>query len=193
MEKQVRLHVRVKAITVNGSVETDSGKVVGTFSRDIPSDRLDEVVTVDEPEPEPLADWERELLSPFPAGLTVSDDGVALNWRGVNYVRQSEPWPTAPLIVADIPNGGRRILYRSCDGEGNYWTFDDDLYTQGDDALTNVIPVRVVPAAEWEALVEAAARRPAAGDEGQPLWWFALLAKCGRELVAATEALGVTE
>lgn len=102
MEKQVRLHVRVKAITVNGSVETDSGKVVGTFSRDIPSDRLDEVVTVDEPEPEPLAEWERELLDVFekhatplatPPGLTVSEDGVALNWRGVNYVRQSEPEP----------------------------------------------------------------------------------------------------
>ena len=39
---------------------------------------------------EPLAEWERELLSPFPAGLTVSEDGVVLNWRGENYVRQSE-------------------------------------------------------------------------------------------------------
>ena len=124
MEKQVRLHVRVKAITVNGSVETDSGKVVGTFSRDIPSDRLDEVVTVDEPEPEPLAEWERELLEPPPP-----------------------PFPNDPMVIAE-----GRLWIR--DLGGHYWLPDISEWRspfvrfKGD-----AIPVQVVSAGAYEALL----------------------------------------
>ena len=96
------------------------------------------------------------------------------------------PWPTAPLIVADIPNGERRILYRSWDGFGNYLTLDDDLYTQGD-TLTDVVPVRVVPVAEWKALVLARAHHDAGGVH------LDHLLRRVDSLIAATEALGVTE
>ena len=191
MEKQVRLHVRVKAITINGSVETDSGKVVGTFSRDIPSDRLDEVVTVDEPEPEPepLAEWERELPSPFPDGLTVSDDGVVLNWRGENYVRQSEPWPTADLIVWTV-NGDRGLFAKNV--FGNYVAVSNGQITspQDHDRHESAVPVRLVPVAEFDALKEKVLGFDAARTDRQ---WRVVVARAAELLMDATDSLGLDE
>jgi hypothetical protein len=75
---------------------------------------------------------------------------------------EPDPWPTAPLIVADWSedNGNksdRSVLY--IDAVGNYCpTIDDEVgIVRGTrDTLANVIPVTVVPAAAlpvlWSAL-----------------------------------------
>ena len=75
---------------------------------------------------------------------------------------EPDPWPTAPLIVADWSeeNGtksGRSVLY--IDAVGNYCpTIDDEVgIVRGTrDTLSNVIPVTVVPTAAlpvlWSAL-----------------------------------------
>ena len=72
---------------------------------------------------------------------------------------EPDPWPTAPLIVADWTSGGveggRGLLYRETDAD-QYWTIreNESVYPEHTgDTLTNVVPVTVVPTAEWEALV----------------------------------------
>ena len=106
-------------------------------------------------EPEPMAEWERELLSPFPAGLTVSEDGVALNWRGVNYVRMEEPWPTAQWVW----HAGR--LWEACNDNGTPYYTDAagnirDYPAHMFDGPT--VPVRPVPVAALPALWSALER-----------------------------------
>ena len=75
---------------------------------------------------------------------------------------EPDPWPTAPLIVADWTSGGqqggRGLLYRETDAD-QYWTIreNESVYPEHTgDALTNVVPVTVVPAAAlpvlWSAL-----------------------------------------
>ena len=90
----------------------------------------------------PLAEWEMDLLN----AATPKPD----------------PWPTAPLIVADWTSGGveggRGLLYRETDAD-QYWTIreNESVYPEhAGDALTNVVPVTVVPVAAlpvlWSAL-----------------------------------------
>ena len=75
---------------------------------------------------------------------------------------EPDPWPTAPLIVADWTSGGveggRGLLYRETDAD-QYWTIreNESVYPEHTgDALTNVVPVTVVPVAAlpvlWSAL-----------------------------------------
>ena len=75
---------------------------------------------------------------------------------------EPDPWPMAPLIVADWTScgqqGGRGLLYRETDTD-QYWTIreNESVYPEHTgDALTNVVPVTVVPAAAlpvlWSAL-----------------------------------------
>ena len=75
---------------------------------------------------------------------------------------EPDPRPTAPLIVADWTSGGveggRGLLYRETDAD-QYWTIreNESVYPErAGDALTNVVPVTVVPAAAlpvlWSAL-----------------------------------------
>ena len=111
-------------------------------------------------------------------------DGGALEISGHRIERISpepDPWPTAPLIVADWTSGGveggRGLLYRETDG-GYYWTVfeNESVYPEHTgDTLTNVVPVTPVPVAEWEALV------------ANPQSWTRVQA-----LIAATDALGVS-
>ena len=90
----------------------------------------------------PLAEWEMDLLNAA--------------------TPEPEPWPTEPLIVADWTSGGqqggRGLLYRETDAD-QYWTIreNESVYPEhAGDALTNVVPVTVVPVAAlpvlWSAL-----------------------------------------
>ena len=90
----------------------------------------------------PLAEWEMDLLNAA--------------------TPEPDPWPTAPLIVADWTSGGveggRGLLYRETDAD-QYWTIreNESVYPEhAGDALTNVVPVTVVPVAAlpvlWSAL-----------------------------------------
>ena len=102
---------------------------------------------------------------------------------------EPDPWPTAPLIVAT--RGGRVARH----GLFARWQTDSDYVdiagvTSGDaydlatptrDTLTNVVPVTVVPVAEWEALKSDHRTRSHLAD-GCHI--------CA--LVRATDALGVS-
>ena len=134
---------------------------------------------------EPLAEWERELLSPFPAGLTVSEDGVALNWRGVNYVRMEEPWPTAQWVW----HAGR--LWEACNDNGTpyYTNAAGDIRDYPAHVFDGpTIPVRPVPVAAFDVLVEKV--RSLASTDQQ---WRAVVARAAELLVDATEDLGPDE
>ena len=136
-------------------------------------------------EPEPLADWERELLSLTPAGLTVSEDGVALNWRGVNYVRMEEPWPTAQWVW----HAGR--LWEACNDNGTpyYTNAAGDIRDYPAHVFDGpTIPVRPVPVAAFDVLVEKV--RSLASTDQQ---WRAVVARAAELLVDATEDLGPDE
>ena len=104
-----------------------------------------------------------------------------------NAAQGADPWPTAPLIVADWTSGGqqggRGLLYRETDTD-QYWTIreNESVYPEHPgDTLTNVVPVTPVPTAEWEALVDAWR-----GGMRQNI-----LADHVGDLIAATDALGL--
>ena len=93
------------------------------------------------------------------------DGGCTLEVAGHRIERiapEPDPWPTAPLIVADWTSGGveggRGLLYRETDAD-QYWTIreNESVYPEhSGDTLTNVVPVTVVPVAAlpvlWSAL-----------------------------------------
>lgn len=117
------------------------------------------------------------------------DDGCALEISGHRIERiapEPDPWPTHELIVADWTSrgveGGRGLLYRETDAD-HYWTIreNESVYQEiSGDTLTNVVPVTVVPVAEWEAMKSDHRTRSHLVD-GCHI--------CA--LIAATDALGV--
>ena len=103
---------------------------------------------------------------------------------------EPDPWPTAPLIVADWTSGGveggRGLLYRETDAD-QYWTIRENEYPEyTGDTLNNVVSVTVVPVAELEAL---RASIEALGYEttGMP----GSLLDTALRLLSATDMLGV--
>ena len=109
---------------------------------------------------------------------------------------EPDPWPTAPLIVADWTSGGveggRGLLYRETDAD-QYWTIreNDSVYPElSGDTLTNVVPVTVVPVAELDALrasIKALGYGTQGGTRGMP----DSLLDTALRLLEATDALGV--
>ena len=73
-----------------------------------------------------------------------------------------DPWPDAPLIVATCDHGVRDLFVRAA-GNGGYWGASihdgSDWHFRGEATLTDVVPVALVPSAEWEAWRKAAGRR----------------------------------
>ena len=113
--------------------------------------------------------------------------GAVMAYASPAELIEPDPWPTAPLIVADWTScgveGGRGLLYRETDAD-QYWTIreNESVYPEHTgDTLTNVVPVTVVPTAEWEALVDAWR-----GGMRQNI-----LADHVGDLIAATDALGL--
>ena len=116
--------------------------------------------------------------------------GAVMAYASPAELIEPDPWPTAPLIVADWTSGGqqggRGLLYRETDAD-QYWTIreNESVYPEHTgDALTNVVPVTVVPTAEWEALATEGRRR-------DPWPSRMTLADLAAELVIATDALGL--
>ena len=102
-------------------------------------------------------------------------DGGALEISGHRIERiapEPDPWPTAPLIVASVDGGGPQLL--SVLTTHSAATMTSAIVRRSESTLTNVVPVTVVPTAEWEALV------------ANPQSWTRVQA-----LIAATDALGV--
>ena len=88
--------------------------------------------------------------------------GAVMAYASPAELIEPDPWPTAPLIVADWTSGGveggRGLLYRETDAD-QYWTIreNESVYPEHTgDTLTNVVPVTVVPVAAlpvlWSAL-----------------------------------------
>ena len=127
------------------------------------------------------------------------DGGCTLEVAGHRIERiapEPDPWPTEsePLIVADWTSGGveggRGLLYRETDAD-QYWTIreNESVYPEhAGDALTNVVPVTVVPTAEWEAL--RACVKPL-GYSGHTLGSAGSLIYATTRLLSATDALGL--
>ena len=108
---------------------------------------------------------------------------------------EPEPWPTAPLIVADWTSGGveggRGLLYRETDAD-QYWTIreNESVYPEHTgDTLTNVVPVTVVPIAELKAL--RASIKALGYDGTQTRGMPDSLLDTALRLLEATDALGV--
>ena len=139
--------------------------------------------------------WER-IPSSDRQRWTRTNGEYAHSWSAVLTVVapltliEPDPWPTAPLIVADWTSGGqqggRGLLYRETDAD-QYWTIreNESVYPEHTgDALTNVVPVTVVPVADLDALARASR---AVGSPGLP---DSLQDRVIR-LLEATDALGV--
>ena len=125
----------------------------------------------------PLAEWEMDLLNAA--------------------TPEPDPWPTAPLIVADwtesAGKSGRGLLYK--DDSGDYCpTIDEEVGIVRDyrrDTLSNVVPVTVVPVAELEAhraSIKALGYGTQGGTRGMP----GSLLDTALRLLEATDALGVS-
>ena len=108
---------------------------------------------------------------------------------------EPDPWPTEPLIVADwtesAGKSGRGLLYK--DDSGDYCpTIDEEVGIVRDyrrDALTNVVPVTVVPVAGLDAL-RASIKALGYGPQDTRGMTGSLLDTALR-LLDATDALGV--
>lgn len=105
---------------------------------------------------------------------------------------EPDPWPTDDLIVADwIATGtakGHGLLY--FDGH-EYVTIESRrVLREGRDTLTNVVPVTVVPTAEWEALVNRLREvRPGRADGQRRV----VVTRAAEQLGDATDALGLDQ
>ena len=110
------------------------------------------------------------------------DGGCTLEISGHRIERiapEPDPWPMAPLIVASVDGGGPQLL--SVLTTHSAATMTSAIVRRSESALTNVVPVTVVPTAEWEALVDAWR-----GGMRQNI-----LADHVGDLIAATDALGL--
>ena len=118
-----------------------------------------------------------------------------LRWKvDVMPTPEPDPWPTAPLIVADWTSGGveggRGLLYRETDAD-QYWTIreNESVYPEHTgDTLKTVVPVTVVPVAELEAL---RAFLKNLGYSGHTLGTSGSLIYVITRFFSATDALGV--
>ena len=106
---------------------------------------------------------------------------------------EPDPWPTAPLIVATREGAhltpAHRVWVRSDEVRSIYTSITDSHEAHPGDTLTNVVPVTVVPTAEWEALRDAvkALGYETTGTTGMP----GSLLDTALNLLSATDALGV--
>ena len=116
-------------------------------------------------------------------------DGGALEISGHRIERiapEPDPWPTEPLIVASVDGGGPQLL--SVLTTHSAATMTSAIVRRSESTLTNIVPVTVVPTAEWEAL--RASVKPL-GYSGHTLGTAGSLIYATTRLLSATDALGV--
>ena len=92
-------------------------------------------------------------------------------------------WPTAPLIVASVDGGGPQLL--SVITTHAAATMTSAIVRRSEHTLTNVVPVTVVPAAEYETL-EAAHQAWKDSDYTSEQWRDAVT-YAGKRLISAAE------
>ena len=104
--------------------------------------------------------------------------GAVMAYASPAELIEPDLWPTDDLIVADWIAGaakGHGLLY--LDGFEYVTAESGHVLREGRDTLTNVVPVAVVPTAEWEALK---------AESAETMIWTRV-----ENLIAATDALGV--
>ena len=116
----------------------------------------------------PLAEWEMDLLSAA--------------------TPEPDPWPTAPLIVASVDGGGPQLL--SVITRHAAVAMTSAIVRRAEHALTNVVPVDVVPVAELDAL-RASIKALGYGTQGSTRGMAGSLLDTTLRLLDATDALGV--
>ena len=117
-----------------------------------------------------------------------------LRWKvDVTPTPEPDPWPTAPLIVADWTSGGqqggRGLLYRETDTY-QYWTIreNESVYPEHPgDTLTNVVPVTVVPTERVDYLSAAHASWVAGAIDDKTMIGYAI------GLLESLDELGVDQ
>ena len=141
-------------------------------------------------------EWERhsdERKNWLPVGASGSS-GYA--WRvilghGPLTLIEPDPWPTADLIVAtregEHLTAAHRIWGRIDDVRRLYRSTADNHEAHPGDTLTNVVPVTVVPTAEWESLVLGRGHHKAGSVRDDYL-----LRRVDR-IITATDALGLDQ
>lgn len=178
------------------AVESDNPKLAAdlrTLIEPEPSDMNPDDIATETIMPEAFLDLAREMVaqkSPEAAATAALAwalrhapvDGGALEIAGHRIERIAPERPTASLIVATLYE--KRCVFGR-DEDGNYDSPTGGLKACANlhhDSLTNVVPVRVVPVAEWEAMKSDHRTRSHIVD-GCHI--------CA--LIAATDALGVAE
>lgn len=129
-------------------------------------------------------------------GLNCPEPVVNGRLRGacITTSPEPDPWPTAPLIVATFL--GKRCVFGRTDVESydsptgglEAWPESATLATLPPDTLTDVVPVTVVPTAEWEALGEKVRGFDTARTEKQRR---VVVTRAAELLIEATNALGL--
>ena len=100
---------------------------------------------------------------------------------------EPDPWPTDhPLIVASVDGGGPQLL--SVLTTHSAATMTSAIVRRTEHTLTNVVPVTVVPTAEWEALRACV---KSLGYSGHTLGTAGSLIYATTRLLSATDALGL--
>ena len=96
---------------------------------------------------------------------------------------EPDPWPTEPLIVASVDDGGPQLL--SIITRHAAVAMTSAIVRRAEHTLTNVVPVTVVPTAEWEAMVLGRGHHKAGSVRDDYL-----LRRVDR-IIIATDALGL--
>ena len=102
--------------------------------------------------------WTRSESTTFPwqsAGRRWTWQDLLMDYGPLTLI-EPDPWPTAPLSVATREGAhltpAHRVWARSDEVRSIYTSITDSHEAHPGDTLTNVVPVTVVPTAEWEAL-----------------------------------------
>ena len=133
--------------------------------------------------------WKHEGVNRWALKDDDADNPDTRSWRQLFLsapltLIEPDPWPTAPLIVATFYE--KRCVF-GLDEDGNYDSPTGGMKACANlhrDSLTNVVPVTVVPVAEWEAMATTVRSLTAPGTKGS-------LLNQAQALVKATDALGV--
>ena len=122
-----------------------------------------------------------------------ADDPETRSWHRVLLsapltLVEPDPWPTAPLIVASVDGGGPQLL--SIITRHAAVAMTSAIVRRAEHALTNVVPVDVVPVAELDAL-RASIKALGYGTQGSTRGMAGSLLDTTLRLLDATDALGV--
>ena len=131
--------------------------------------------------------WKHEGVNRWALKDDDADGPETRSWRQLFLsaplaLIEPDPWPTARTVAASVDGGAPQLLVIQDDDMA--MTMTGALCKRDRNTLTNVVPVTVVPTAEWEAMATEGRRR-------DPWPSRITLADLAAELVIATDALGL--